>query len=184
MTTVPAGAVCTCNCVAGTERAYRPPSGGGGGGGGGGTYCSCNRVCTCIPVPSDRDAKEAFESTDPLLILQRLSELPIQKWNYKWDDTSVRHIGPMAQDFVTAFGVGEDDKHIHPVDAQGVAFVAIQALYKIAREGEEQTQRLRTQLLLQQEKNRTLNARVEGLERLSSTHEYSTSQSVYRDQSV
>jgi hypothetical protein len=174
---VPPGAVCTCNCVPGTERSYRPsrsfPSGGGGGGGGG--ICVCNRVCTCIPVPSDRDVKETFESTDPLLILQRLSDLPIQKWNYKWDDPSVRHIGPMAQDFAAAFGVGEDDKHIHPVDAQGVAFAAIQALYKIAKQSEEQTQSLRTQLLLQQEKNEVLNERVEILERLSSSHENTAS---------
>lgn len=46
---IPAGAVCTCNCVSGTYRrpVYR---GGGGGGYGGGSYCTCNQVCVCVPV--------------------------------------------------------------------------------------------------------------------------------------
>jgi hypothetical protein len=166
---IPPGAVCTCNCVPGTERAYRPPAPprrSGGGGGGGYRICTCNKVCTCIPVPSDRNIKEAFETTDPLLILQRLSKLPIQTWNYKWNDAAIRHIGPMAQDFAAAFAVGEDDKHISPVDAQGVAFAAIQGLYRIVKEKQAQTESLQAQVQMQQKQNKELNARIEVLERL------------------
>jgi hypothetical protein len=54
--------------------------------------------------------------------------LPIQSWSYRDDDPRVRHIGPMAQDFAAAFAVGDDDRHIHTVDASGVALAAIQAL--------------------------------------------------------
>jgi len=160
---IPPGAVCTCNCVPGT---YRPPSSGGGYPSGGGTYCACNKVCTCIPVPSDRDVKEAFERADPVTILQRLAELPIQTWNYNWDDATVRHIGPMAQDFAAAFAVGEDDKHIHPVDAQGVAFAAIQALYSLLKDKEANTEKLKAQLQQHREENEALKARVEALEPL------------------
>jgi hypothetical protein len=39
----------------------------------------------------------------------------------------VRHIGPMAQDFYAAFGVGEDDRHITSIDEDGVALAAIKA---------------------------------------------------------
>jgi hypothetical protein len=117
-------------------------------------------------VPSDRNVKEAFETTDPLLILQRLSDLPIQTWSYKWNDAAIRHIGPMAQDFAAAFGVGEDDKHICPVDAQGVAFAAIQGLYHIVQEKEAQTESLQAQLQHQQAENQALHARVEALEHL------------------
>jgi WD40 repeat protein len=161
---IPPGAVCTCNCVPGTYRL--PSSGGGGYPSGGGTICTCNKVCTCIPVPSDRGVKEAFETTDPLLILQKLSELPIQSWNYKGNNSSIRHIGPMAQDFAAAFAVGEDDKHISPVDAQGVAFAAIQGLYQIIVEKEASFESLQAELRHQQEKNETLSARIETLERL------------------
>jgi hypothetical protein len=165
---IPAGAVCTCNCVPGTDKPYRPsyPSGGGYPGGGG-TYCTCNKICTCIPVPSDREVKEAFETPDPMTILQRLAELPIRQWNYKWDDSSVRHIGPMAQDFAAAFGVGEDDKHIHPVDAQGVAFAAIQALHQILKQSETRTEVLQKQLQHQQEEKKVLEERIGVLERLA-----------------
>ncbi|HEY0548440.1 MAG TPA: hypothetical protein VGF13_02495 [Verrucomicrobiae bacterium] len=41
---------------------------------------------------------------------------------------SVRHIGPMAQDFRSAFAVGENDRTITTVDADGVALAAIQGL--------------------------------------------------------
>jgi len=41
---IPADAICTCNCVAGGER----PSGGSGGDGG--EICTCDQICTCIPV--------------------------------------------------------------------------------------------------------------------------------------
>jgi len=41
----------------------------------------------------------------------------------------VRHVGPMAQDFYVAFGVGADDKHITSIDEDGVALAAIKALH-------------------------------------------------------
>jgi hypothetical protein len=40
----------------------------------------------------------------------------------------------MAQDFSKAFGVGEDDKRIHMIDASGVALASIQALHKMVLE--------------------------------------------------
>jgi ribosomal protein L9 len=48
----------------------------------------------------------------------------------KSDDPSVRHMGPMAQDFKVAFGLGDTGKAYHSVDAHGVALAAIQALYE------------------------------------------------------
>jgi hypothetical protein len=59
--------------------------------------------------------------------LDRLSRIPISTWNFIGDDGAL-HMGPMAQDFYAAFGLGMDDKHISTVDADGVAFAAIQEL--------------------------------------------------------
>ena len=53
-------------------------------------------------------------------LLSRVARLPISKWSYKVEDGSVRHIGPMAQDFAAAFGLGSDDRSIGTVDADGV----------------------------------------------------------------
>lgn len=63
-------------------------------------------------------------------VLEKLAALPISTWNYKWDPPSVRHLGPMAQDFKATFGLGDDDRTINMVDANGVVMVAIQALLR------------------------------------------------------
>ena len=44
-----------------------------------------------------------------------------------------RHLGPTAQDFRAAFGLGEDDTTISTVDEQGVALAAIQGLYAVVQ---------------------------------------------------
>jgi Chaperone of endosialidase len=77
---------------------------------------------------SDRDLKEHVEPIDPDVVLAGVVALPITSWSYRSDDPHVRHVGPMAQDFAAAFGVGDDDRRIHTVDASGVALAAIQAL--------------------------------------------------------
>jgi hypothetical protein len=50
--------------------------------------------------------------------------------------------GPRAQDFAALFGVGEDDRHIHPLDAQGVALAAIQGLVARLEATREENARL------------------------------------------
>ncbi len=54
--------------------------------------------------------------------------MPISTWNYKAQDDSIRHMGPMAQDFNAAFGLGVSDKLIDTIDPDGVALAAIQGL--------------------------------------------------------
>jgi hypothetical protein len=55
-------------------------------------------------------------------------------------------MGPMAQDFYAAFGLGEDDRHIATVDADGVALAGVQALYRLLREQEAQIQQLKSEI--------------------------------------
>ena len=78
---------------------------------------------------SDRNVKANITAVDSRSILERVAALPVQEWNYTSQDASVRHIGPMAQDFAAAFGVGENTTTISTVDADGVALAAIQGLY-------------------------------------------------------
>jgi hypothetical protein len=91
-------------------------------------------------VTSDRNAKEAFAPVDPHAILARVVTLPIETWSYKGEHA--RHLGPMAQDFAAAFGLGADDRHIFPLDAGGVALAALQGLHALV-----QTQTARLQAL-------------------------------------
>ncbi len=103
--------------------------------------------------------KEGFVAVDGDDVLARLAAIPITTWNYKTDDPSVRHIGPMAQDFYAAFGLGADDRHIAPLDANGVALAALQALHL-----QNQTQATRINDLETQ--NAQLIERLEALEAL------------------
>ena len=84
-------------------------------------------------VASDCNAKENFAPVDRHDILARLATIPVETWNYKSQSLTIRHIGPMAQDFAAAFDVGEDNKHINMVDAFGVALASIQALYEMVQ---------------------------------------------------
>jgi hypothetical protein len=92
---------------------------------------------------SDRNVKENVTPVRGEDILTKLAEIPIAEWNYISQDDSVRHIGPMAQDFYAAFGVGEDNRHITAIDADGVALAAIKALYQRNLELEAQIEELR-----------------------------------------
>jgi hypothetical protein len=82
---------------------------------------------------SDRNAKADFAPVDGRAVLAGVAALPIRTWRYRGDDPGVRHLGPMAQDFAAAFGVGADDRVIHAVDGQGVALAAVQALHQELR---------------------------------------------------
>src|SRR5262249_12822239 len=54
--------------------------------------------------------------------------LPVRQWRYTNEDACIKHIGPVAQDFQATFGLGDDDKTIGTIDADGVALAAIQGL--------------------------------------------------------
>jgi Chaperone of endosialidase len=77
-----------------------------------------------LPEAGDAQGVNGFD------VLEKLAQLPISTWNYRGDDPGVRHMGPMAQDFAAAFGLGGDERTIHPADANGVVMVSIQALYR------------------------------------------------------
>jgi trimeric autotransporter adhesin len=77
---------------------------------------------------SDRSVKTAIAPTDTRVVLDRLVAMPVSEWSYLAQGDGVRHIGPMAQDFKAAFGMGENDTTISTVDADGVALAAIQGL--------------------------------------------------------
>jgi hypothetical protein len=77
---------------------------------------------------SDAASKRAIEPVSGRSVLRRLASVPISTWSYRSQERSIRHIGPMAQDFHRAFGVGEDRRHISSIDADGVALAAIKGL--------------------------------------------------------
>jgi hypothetical protein len=95
---------------------------------------------------SDRNIKSNFNAVDGVAVLNTLMSLPIETWNYNTQDPSIRHMGPMAQDWYAAYGLGESDKTITGVDADGVAFAAIQGLYTVVQEKEDRISALEAQV--------------------------------------
>jgi len=94
---------------------------------------------------SDRDSKQNVSLMDPQVVLESLATLPISAWNYNSQDAEIRHIGPMAQDFYAAFGVGEDERYISSIDADGVALAAAQGLYILSQEQSARIETLETE---------------------------------------
>jgi Chaperone of endosialidase len=76
---------------------------------------------------ADKKLKENFEDLDGNDVLDKISKLPITRWDYIKEGSATKHIGPMAQDFNKLFGVG-DDTTISTIDPAGVALKGIQAL--------------------------------------------------------
>ena len=119
---------------------------------------------------SDKNSKENVQPVDTKAALEKVLALPINTWNYKTQDPAVRHMGPMAQDFYAAFGLGTDERHIGTVDADGAALAAIQGLHhRMTNENDA----LREALVQKdaaiadlRNENSALAARLDALERL------------------
>jgi hypothetical protein len=83
---------------------------------------------------SDRAAKRDLKPVDAKDVSERVAALPLYTWGYKGQDAAVKHMGPTAQDFRAAFGLGEDERYIGMVDADGVSLAAIQGLHLMLKE--------------------------------------------------
>jgi hypothetical protein len=77
---------------------------------------------------SDVNMKENFRDLDGHDVLSKIANIPIREWNYKTQDAAIRHVGPTAQDFHAAFGLGEDPLRISTIDADGIALAGVKAL--------------------------------------------------------
>jgi len=76
---------------------------------------------------SDRNRKNILAPVDTREALEKVATLSLSRWAYR-DDPDAPHLGPMAQDFHDAFGLGATETGIATVDADGVALAAIQGL--------------------------------------------------------
>jgi hypothetical protein len=78
----------------------------------------------------DSANKTDFRDVDRRELLEKLAALRVREYRMRDQHDGTRHIGPVAQDFAAAFGMGENDKSINMADMDGVTIAAIQALYE------------------------------------------------------
>jgi hypothetical protein len=91
-----------------------------------------NLTIAGLTQSSDRNAKTRITPLNPQAVLSKLTALPVTQWAYK-TTPEVSHIGPMAQDFYVAFGLGADATHLAPGDLASVAVVGVKALHHMIK---------------------------------------------------
>jgi hypothetical protein len=109
---------------------------------------------------SDRAAKADFSPVDPQQILSAVAALPLATWSYTSEAAPARHLGPAAQDFRVAFGLGTGDTAISAVDAGGVALAARQGLDQQAQAQQTRILDLERQITAQGQALAELEARI------------------------
>ena len=116
---------------------------------GGTTGCNLPAGSGVFNCTSSRLTKQNFVPVDGEDILARLRNVPVTTWNYINEGASVRHIGPMAEDFYAAFGLGTGSESIGVQDLASITLAAVKALDERTRELEAKTKevdQLRAQL--------------------------------------
>jgi hypothetical protein len=113
-------------------------------------------IAGTLTQSSDRATKTDINPVDSEAVLAKVSQLPIATWRRIGDDAV--HLGPMAQDFHSAFGLGDDDRHIAPSDLASVSLTAVQGLLAEVKEQRQTIEK-------QQELIRKLEERLARLEK-------------------
>jgi hypothetical protein len=103
--------------------------------------------CTMSAAMMENRAPVDFDA-----LLGRLAAMPIAYFTTKGAKIPTRELGPSAEDFHAAFGLGRDHRAIAEGDANGVALVAAKGLYLrlTADEAEIAAQRQRIKALEQE----------------------------------
>lgn len=106
--------------------------------------------------PSSRTLKTDIHAVDSRDMLRRVTALPVYSWRYKADLSGPEQIGPMAEDFQNAIGVG-DGYYIAGASTAGVSLAAIRGLNEIVEDNGKELAQLR-------ERNSDLAQRLAALE--------------------
>lgn len=92
--------------------------------------------------PSSRTLKTDIEAIDSREMLRRVVGLPIYSWRYKQDASGPEQIGPMAEEFRDAIGVG-DGYYLAGGTTAGVSLAAIRGLNEIVEDRGKELAELR-----------------------------------------
>jgi trimeric autotransporter adhesin len=97
-------------------------------GAGGNVGCDLTVAVPTWTCASSRTLKENYLAVDGEEVLARVRALPITTWSMIGGDRDVRHLGPVAEDFYHAFGLGLGETTIGLGDIDGVNLAAAKAL--------------------------------------------------------
>lgn len=111
-------------------------------GAGGNVGCDLTAAVPSWTCASSRDVKTGFREIDEDEVLTRLAEMPVSTWTFSADRQKTQHMGPTAEDFFEAYGLGGSNKSVALQDLSGVALAATKALERRTRELDARTREL------------------------------------------
>ena len=94
------------------------------------TGCNLPAGSGVFNCTSSRTTKENFSLVNGNDVLSKLRGMDVSTWNYIAEGRQVRHMGPMAEDFFSAFRLRTGNTSIGVQDLAGVSLAAIKELDK------------------------------------------------------
>ena len=134
---------------------------------GGTTGCNLPAGSGVFNCTSSRSTKANFASVSGTDVLAKVRALPITTWNYISEGDKVRHLGPMAEDFYQAFGLGTGNASIGVQDLASVSLAGVKALEERTAELQgktEEIERLRGEVAALRTANAALEDRLTAIE--------------------
>jgi hypothetical protein len=123
------------------------------------TGCDIPGNSGSMSCASSRTLKERFAAVSGEDVLGRIRATPVTTWSYIGEEGGVKHMGPVAEDFHAAFGLGSNNTTIGHLDIDGVNFAGVKAL-------ETRTTELQRQVAERDRRITDLEARIARLEAL------------------
>lgn len=124
-------------------------------------------VMTCA---SSRTLKKDFVTMEGEEVLARFRQTPVTTWSYIGEDPvearQVRHMGPVAEDFHAAFGLGPNNTTIGHLDIAGANFAGVRALEARTTAQAEEIRALQGELAAKDRRLESLEGRLARLEAL------------------
>jgi hypothetical protein len=133
------------------------------------TGCNLPAGSGVFNCTSSRATKENFVFVNGGDVLSRLRNIQVSTWNYIAEGRTVRHMGPMAEDFYKAFELGTGNTSIGVQDLTGVSLAAIKELDQRTDALQQKTvevEQLRQELNQMRQVNSELEKRLANLEQL------------------
>jgi hypothetical protein len=124
------------------------------------TGCNLPAGSGVFSCASSRTLKDHFAAVQGEDVLTRMRSVPVNFWSYVAEGSQVRHMGPFAEDFRAAFGLGVDDRSIGLLDIDGVNFAAAKALEERTAQQEQRIRSLEDQVAELRAMVQTLSAQV------------------------
>jgi hypothetical protein len=129
------------------------------------TGCNLPAGSGVFNCTSSRYTKENFIPVSGRDVLSRLRMVPVTSWNYIAEGQTVRHLGPMAEDFFEQFQLGVGNKSIGIQDLAGVSIAAVKELDAELQKKNAEIERLQDEVKQLKANQTELEKRIEAIEK-------------------